>query len=152
MIIARDGGVCAAFFIGREDASAAGTGTLGREAAIASARRELERAGLSAQPLEVEAYESETGWMVFVRADEKPPEREAYFLFEGADELLDALAILPGAAVHIFPRGGGFVLRLTSQDGGYLKRAAAIFSEFGRRFEASPLYFMHMREQGAPLR
>ena len=151
MIIARGGGVCAAFFIGREESSAE-AGTFGRESAIALVRRELERAGFSVQPLEVEAYEGETGWMVFARACGQPPECEACFLFDGADEMLDALALLPGAAVHTFPRGGGFALRLTSRDSGDFERAAALFSEFGRRVEAAPLYLAHLREQGASAR
>lgn len=137
-----------ALFIDRASVARMGYNSFEHETARLLARRELEEAGLLSQnTLEIEAFEGEAGWMIFAYAGEKPA-RETYFCFSQADALLDALAFpREGLTVHIFSDSTRFILYLTARENEVFERACAHLSEFGRRFEALPLFLRHLKEQ-----
>ena len=126
-------------------------GALRQEEAEEYALRELEKAGISAQGIVIEAYENQTGWLIFCTV-ECETETDLYIYFEEKDDFLDA--ILAHGTGNVQLRGwdsDGYTVRVS----GARARVAAYasrLSEYGRLFEAPAGFARHLEEQSGSVR
>lgn len=119
---------------------------LRQEDAEEYALRELEKAGIPAHGVVIEAFENQTGWLVFCTV-ECESDTELYIQFETKNDFLDA--ILAHGTDGVLFRGweaNGYIVRVS----GPRERVAAYasrLSEYGRLFEAPAGYARHLEEQ-----
>jgi hypothetical protein len=123
-------------------------GVLLREDAEDYALRELEKAGVTASRVTIEAFESQAGWLVFCSV-ECEKETAVYIRFDTPDDFLDAVSAhgADGVLLHGW-RDKGYTVRVS----GPRKRVAeyiARLSEYGAPFEAPAGYALHLEEQTA---
>ncbi|MCL2004275.1 MAG: hypothetical protein FWG72_09785 [Oscillospiraceae bacterium] len=113
------------------------------------ALRELEKAGIPASRVMIEAFENRAGWLVFCTVECKK-DVSVYIRFDAPDDFLDAVSVLGTDGVRL--RGweicGGYTVRVS----GPRERVAAyitLLSEYGNPFEAPPGYARHLDEQAS---
>jgi hypothetical protein len=131
-----------AFTVERREAG----GALRQEDAEAYALRELEKAGISPRGVVIEAYESQTGWLVFCTAVSEP-DTELYISFENKDDFLDALLACGTGGVLL--RGwetDGYTVRISGPHE-RVSACAAHLSEYGFLFEAPAVFARHLEDQ-----
>jgi len=120
---------------------------LRREDAEEYALRELKKAGVSPANVQIEAFENQTGWLVFCTV-EREAETGIYIFFENKDDFLDGVRAhgTGGLRFRGWEKNGGYTVRVSGPRGrvaGY----AARMSEYGRPFEAPAGYARHLEEQ-----
>lgn len=113
------------------------------------ALQELEKAGISASRVMIEAFENQGGWLVFCTVDLEK-EITLYINFETPDDFLDAVSALGTEGIGL--RGwetGGYTVRVSGPRGrvaSYITR----LSEYGVPFEAPAGYALHLEEHHKP--
>ena len=130
-----------AFTVGRLETG----GALRREDAEKYALKAFAEAGVAPPgAFEIEAFESEGGWLVFA-SPQRP--HEIYIRFDTSDDFLDALRAhgLGG----VYAQGwdtGVFTVRLYGERG-KVSVCAARLCEYGTPFEAPEGFALHLAEQ-----
>jgi len=123
--------------------------SLMREDAEEYALQELRKAGIKAQGVIIEAFESQTGWLVFCTVD-REKEISLYIRFDSKDDFLDAVSVHGTDGVQL--RGWEVKDYFTARVTGPKARVAEYItrmSEYGSPFEAPAVYAIHLEEQSA---
>jgi hypothetical protein len=131
-----------AFTVERGEAGRA----LRREDAEEYVMRELEKTGFSASGIRIEAFENQTGWLVFCTV-ERETETDVYIQFENKDDFLDAVRAHGSEGVKLNGWGSELYTVRVSGLRGRVAEYASLLGEFGFPFEAPPGYALHLEEQ-----
>lgn len=143
MVFCAEDKVSIAFTLERREAG----DTLCQEDAEYYALRELERQGLDVPgDVEIEAYENQSGWLIFCNVFREKPVA-LYIRFENRDDFLDAVGAYGAHGVDIQGWDAyGYTVLVT----GSRERVAAFVSgvsEYGIPFEAPAGHILHLGEQ-----
>ncbi|MDR0326622.1 MAG: hypothetical protein LBI19_11100 [Oscillospiraceae bacterium] len=133
--------VSLAFTVEREQTG----GALRQKDAEDYALRELEKAGIPAHSVVIEAFENQTGWLVFCTV-ECETDAGIYIRFEDKDDFLDAVLAHGTGGVQL--RGweaGGYTVYISGPRERVAAYAAQLL-EYGHMFEAPEGYGKHLEE------
>jgi hypothetical protein len=113
------------------------------------ALRELRKAGISASGVMIEAFENQTGWLVFCTVDIEK-EITCYIRFGSPDDFLDAVSVHGTYETSLkgWHTGNGYTVRVTGNRVGTARYVSRL-SEYGVPFDAPAGYALHLDDQTA---